>query len=211
MMAALKASGLPLLSNSRLDGFTARHPVIDGYKPTKTLLYEVGRSFYLRPNLMRDLVANDIDLGIKVFYDGLPVLPVGEYTVIFMHRDPGEIAESLLKLEKYKQSFNKDESLGDDGHTSLFEIRDVDMGVEANQYPFHVYRKYKPDDVQHCLDIVKQRRDIDVIEVQFSDLIKNPVKTLNFIRKTPCGRIRVPIDVEKAAAVIDPDWYRCVA
>ena len=202
MMAALKASGLPVLSNARLDDFTARHPVIDGYKPTKDLFYEVGRKFYMSPVEMRNFIRRD-ETAIKIFYDGLPILPAGNYTVIFMQRDPKEIVESLKHVDKYKESFNN--------HNKLKKMAVHPQKVAPINYPFDVYAEYKPEDVQHCLDIAKARKDIDVIEVQFSDLVENPAKTLNFIRQTPLGRIRVPIDVDKAVAVIDPDWYRCVA
>ena len=202
MMAALKASGLPIVSNVRLDDFTAQHPMIDGYKPTKGLLLEAGRAFYMHPKVMRKFVRENDEIGIKVFFDGLPILPVGEYTVIFMQRDADEIIESLARVDRYKRSYNSK------GTSKVFEERDDDR---SNRYPFDVYSKYRPDDVEQCLEIVKQRRDVEVVEVQFSDLIKDPVKTLQSIRKTPLGRVRVPIDVDKAAAIIDPDWYRCVA
>ena len=193
MMAALSAAGLPVLSNARLDDFLRDQPEIDGYRPVKLGYYEVGRSFYLNPLVMRRFVAEHDGVALKVFYDGLPVLPAGEYTVIFMHRDPQEIIKSLERVDKYKESIRQEKN------------------PKSNRYPFDVYAEYRPDDVQHCLEIVRARKDIDVVEVQFRDLVESPVETLNSIKHTPLGRVRVPIDVDKAAEVIDPDWYRCVA
>jgi hypothetical protein len=187
-MAALKASGLPVLSNIRLDDFLEKQPFIDGYKPVKLGYYEVGRTFYLNPGVMRRFVAEHNEIGIKVFYDGLPVLPVSEYTVIFMQRDSAEIIASLERVDEYKKEINQDLNTG------------------KNRYPFDVYYKYIPEDVQHCLDIARQRRDINVIEVQFKDLIHNPIQTFERLRAKG-----VPINVDNAEKIVDPEWYRCVA
>ena len=190
MMTALNAGGMPCLSNSKLDEHTAKQRRIDGYKPTKDLLYEVGRDFYMRPGVVRKFVSEHDDIALKVFYDGLPILPVHDYTVIFMQRDLEEIKLSIKAVDRY---------------------RDASIGSKVNKqesYPFNVYTDHRPADVKQCLDIAKSRSDMSVIEVWFRDLIENPIETLKAIKHTPLGRMRVPIDTAKAAEVIDPDWYR---
>lgn len=196
MMAALKASGLPVLSNARLDDFTATHPLIDGYKPTKDLLLEVGRAIYMNPSFMRDFVKDNDEIGVKVFYDGLPVLPRGDYTVIFMQRDPDEIRDSIERVDRYKKSFNQKDKKR---HIPIHP-------KEINRYPFDVYAEYKPEDVIHSLEIAKQRKDMRVIEVQFKDLIANPIAVFERLRVKG-----VPVHVDNAQKIVDPDWYRCVA
>jgi hypothetical protein len=194
MMAALKASGLSYVSNSKLNDQVAQQPLVDGYKPSKDGVWEVGRKFYSNPKVMRDFVNSQDEIAIKVFYDGLPILPKGEYTVIFMQRDPAEIIESLARVGQ---------------HTAA--LKNAALTQANDTYPFDVYADYNPEDVQHCLDIAKQRKDCRVIEVQFRDLIEQPEKTLRSIKYNPLDRERVPIDIEKAVKVIDPDWYRSVA
>ena len=194
MMSALKASGLSYISNSKLDELIARQSTIDGYKPSKDGVWEVGRQFYCNPTLMRNFVKYQDEIAIKVFYDGLPTLPAGGYTVIFMQRNPAEIIESLANVVQHTMA-----------------IKNAALSQPNDTYPFDVYADYNPEDVQHCLDIAKQRKDMNVIEVNFRDLIEQPEKTLEAIKYTPLGRERVPIDIKKAVKVIDPDWYRCVA
>jgi hypothetical protein len=186
MMGVLKASGLPFISNAKTDELVKKQPVINGYKPTKNGYFEVGRNFYSNAQCMRDFVRDQDETAIKIFYDGLPILPAGKYTVIFMQRDSVEIIESLKRFDEYRQTFKQ---------------RPVD---ENDSYPFDLYAEYKPADVQHCLDIAKQRNDINVIEVNFKDLIDNPIQVFERLKKNG-----VPIDADND--VIDPDWYRCVA
>ncbi len=182
MMTALNAGGMPCLSNSKLDEHTLKQRRIDGYKPTKNILYEVGRDFYMTPGAIRKFVSENDEIALKVFYDGLPILPAHEYTVIFMQRNLEEITLSIKAVDKY---------------------RDAALGRKVNKqesYPFNVYHDHRPADVRQCLDIAKTRSDMNVIEVCFRDLIEEPVRVLE--------SLNIPIDVGKAAKAIDPDWYR---
>ena len=50
------------------------------------------------------------------------------------------------------------------------------------------------------LDYLKRRRDVSVRAVNYVDVIESPVRELD--------RIEWPFQVEQAAAVVDPAWYR---
>ena len=50
--------------------------------------------------------------------------------------------------------------------------------------------------------MIKQRRDIDLLEFQYKDLVKEPHAVYEMMKLRGW-----PIDVERAAAVIDPKKY----
>ena len=187
MMKALHCGGLPVLCNSKIDDNCKRLPEVDGYKPTPTgLQFEIGQSFYMDPDFMAQYVVKNPGSAVKVFFDGLPNLPAHDYVVVFMHRDPGEIRESLQRAEDYRKAIN---------------MRDN----RKDRLPFDVYKDYTPEHVDYCYRIARQRRDMKVIDVNFVDLVRKPIEVLSWIRNI------IPIDLEKAAEAIDPDWYRCRA
>lgn len=53
------------------------------------------------------------------------------------------------------------------------------------------------------LRTLRQRRDIDVVELQYRDVVSDPLAWMNLLRQRGW-----PIDAEKAAAVVDPQQCR---
>jgi len=152
----------------------------DGYIPNPGPLLEVGGN-YRNPGWMRELVD---DAVVKIFFDGLPYLPRGNYRVIFMIRDEWEIVDSCERVDKHLRS----------------------VGIPENPVsnaPFYVYRPYSQDDIDHVLGICEARSDIDLIKVNFADLMKHPKHELETLRL-----LGVPIKVDRATSVIDPSYYR---
>jgi len=183
MMRALNQGGLDFLADKELQSEWNQAPQ-DGYQPLPDGgLFELGRNSYINPKIMRMLIDKAPDqICIKVFFDGLPVLPVSDYTVIFMRRDADEIEQSMQAVDRYKRK------------------RDFPVHKRA-RLPFDVYAPYDANNLKHCLDIAKARQDMKVLEVEFRDLVEDPGAVLT--------RLELPIDIEKAASAIDPDWYRC--
>lgn len=176
------------LANGQTDGtriFAARDRTLgnierDGYRPIPGLFLEVGQN-YKNAEWLRKMPDN---IFVKIFFDGLPNLPLGKYKIIFMVRDEWEINHSVERAEKHIRSF----------------------GVPPNppsDSTFYVYRPYSQADVNHVLGICEARSDIDLIKVNFTDLIKHPKHEFETLRLRG-----VPIDPDKAASVIDPSYYR---
>ena len=184
MMKALVSGGIPAATNKRIDRINNKMPVVRGYMPNpRGALWEMGHEFYMVPDLMRAFVDNHQDCAIKIFFDGLPWLPVCEqgYTVIFMRRPDEEIRASVETFEKYRGEI-------------------MQQSNPKDKRPFDIYRDYNPDHVQWCLDIAKQRRDITVHEVWFADLVDDPVGVIE--------GLGLPVDVKASATAIDHKWYR---
>ena len=176
MMAALGAGGLSIIANLDLEHYN-QGP--DGYKPNPKKLYEVGQSAYLSPWILEGLLMEGT--AIKVFFDGLPTLPAGDYRVLFMTRDPAEIEESSrIAREAVMQSCGE-----------------VSRG---GRVPFDVYSPYSQAAIDWVLGICEQRQDVDLSVVDFRELVKTP--------ETVLERLRLPIDLDRAAAEINPDFYR---
>jgi len=165
--------------------FAARDRILgnverDGYRPIPGLFLEVGQS-YKDAEWLRQMPDN---IFVKIFFDGLPNLPLGKYKVIFMVRDEWEINHSIDRAEKHIRS----------------------MGVPENppsDDTFYIYRKYSQDDIDHVLGICEARSDIDLIKVNFTDMIKHPKHEFETLRLRG-----IPIDPEKSALAIDPSYYR---
>jgi hypothetical protein len=126
---------------------------------------------------------------VKIFFDGLIALPSGKYLIIFMERDPLEIKASLKRVDDHL------DKLG--GRTNLV--------IEA---PFDVYRDYNQEDIDHVKGIMRERRDVRLLEVDFRELVEDPIAVFNKIKYTPIGRERLDLDVERAASFIKPEFYR---
>jgi hypothetical protein len=180
MMQALHA-GMPdhILASTHADQRTGNieHK---GYVPNPGPLLEVGGN-YLDAKFLRELPDNVL---IKIFFDGLPNLPAGDYKVIFMIRDEWEINDSCKKADKHLRAIGVPENLPSDS-------------------TFYLFRPYNQDDIDHVLGICEARSDISLIKVNYSDVIKHPKHEFETLRL-----LGVPIDPAKAAAVIDPEYYR---
>lgn len=184
MMKALISGGIPAATNRRVDAFNNKIPTVNGYRPSpRGSLWEMGHEFYLNPDVLHWFVNNHFDCALKIFFDGLPWLPVCEqgYTVIFMRRPDEEIIASVESVERYRNEV-------------------MQKPNPKDKRPFDVYRGYNPNHVQWCLEIAKQRRDIELHEVWFADLINDPAGVID--------ELGLPVDVQMASSAIDPKWYR---
>ena len=152
----------------------------DGYSPNPGNLYEIGRGFYIDAVFLRAMPDKSI---VKILYDGLTNLPKGEYVVIWMDRDPKEILDSVTKSDAHLR----------------------EMGVRENKpspFTFDVFRPYKREDLDHVKGIMEVREDIQLVTVNFKDLIEDPRREFTRISEY------LPIDVVKASEVVRPEYYR---
>lgn len=108
--------------------------------------------------------------AIKLLPTALPFIPARPTTVIWMRRDPTEIRRS------YERTFPKD-----------------NFDKKFPQWP-------RTHDIQLQIirPILGDRRSITLFEVQYRDVIADPVGTLSAL----------PIDYRKAAAAVDASLYR---
>lgn len=108
--------------------------------------------------------------AIKLLPTSLTCLPVRPTTVIWMRRDPVEIRQS------YERTFPAE-----------------DFDRKFPQWP-------RTHDVQirSIQPILKDRRSIELIEVQYADVIADPLGALSAL----------PIDFRKAASAVDATLYR---
>lgn len=182
MMHALNAGGIPAVTSIEMDRRSAEYPSINGYVPTPIEhQYEIGRLVYLNGESMRNFVKAHPGTAIKVFFDGLPTLPVSEYTVIFMRRNSEEIKASVKQVEDFRALIKMGKNPTDAGY-------------------FDVYKDYNSADIKHCLDIAQARSDMDVKVVWFDQLIAEPQETLE--------KLELPFDAAEAAKAINPEFYR---
>jgi hypothetical protein len=156
------------------------------YKPVPGRLWEVGQRFYTSARFLRAIPDDSL---IKIFYDGLPNLPGGDYVIIFMVRDPEEIKESVKRTDAHLRA------------TGVAENK-------SNPLTFNVYRPYNKENIDHVLSICEVRRDFRVIMVNYKDVIEDPEREFRKIKYSAVDHIQVDIDIEKAAAKINPELYR---
>ena len=152
----------------------------NGYIPNPGHLLEVGGNYRVA-KFLREMPD---EVLIKIFFDGLPNLPSGDYKVIFMLRDEWEILDSCAAAEKHIRAIGVPENPPSDA-------------------AFYVYRPYSQDDIDHVLGICEARSDIQLIKVNYSDLIKHPKHEFETLRL-----LGVPLDPDKSAAVVNPSYYR---
>jgi hypothetical protein len=186
MMQALNAGGLGIIHVPELEG---GNPEYNGYQPNPGGLYELGLGQYMCAKLLRMLP----DKGaVKILFDGLPCLPKGKYTIIFMSRNAKEIEKSTARVDEH--------ILNQPGRQrGLASKVDEITGI----LPFCVYRPYNQDDINHVLGICETRADMEVIHVNYADVITNPYMVFEGLVK--CG---IPINVDDAVSVINPRLYR---
>jgi len=183
MMNALHAGGLPVIFQPEQEKFNKE---INGFAPNPSKLLEVGQQYYMNAHFLRNIPDDSL---IKVLYDGLPCLPLGKYTIVFMLRDEAEINDSLARSDAHLRT----------------------RGVKPNPpkpFTFDVFRPYKQEDIDHVLGIMSNRMDVNLIKVQYKDVVDDPIGLLQSICESPLGRLRIPIDIETAAKTIQPGHYR---
>ena len=176
MMGALQAGGIPVVFNPDLEKMNIG---TNGYKPNPVSLYEIGRIAYMEPGLLHQLLLDGH--AIKIFFDGLPTLPKGDYKIIYMVRDVDEINESLrIALENVRSAGERPNSGG--------------------QKPFDVYSPYAQKEIDWVLGICDARSDIDLCMVDYHDLVNDPGRVLE--------ELHLPINIGAAAKAIDEKHYR---
>ena len=189
LMAAIYAgSKLGLMIAASMDAYgrpidyEERQSDPDGYTPNPGGAYEVGTVAYLMADFLRSIPPDSL---IKILFDGLPNLPKGEYKILFCERDPKEIEASTKRVEEY---------LGDNAFDSL-ELTKL--------LPFSCFRPYSQEEVDHVKGICSVRQDIDLITVNYDDVISNPLGVFNRLKS-----LGWPIDPQVSAEMIDPQLYR---
>lgn len=148
------------------------------YVPNPDGLWEVGQAYYSNAKFLREIPDGSL---LKILYDGLPCLPKGNYKVIFMLRDEEEINASCNRLDEHLEQ----------------------TGVGANPArigAFDVFRPYRQDDIDHVLGICEARSDIELIKLNYRDVVEHPYEAFS--------SLGMPIDAEKAASVVKPEYYR---
>lgn len=156
----------------------------DGYIPNPGPLFEVGGNYY-DPKWLREQPEG---LIVKIFFDGLPYLPAGEWVVIFMERDPREIIDSCKRAERH--------------------LRDTGVPITRPRLGFDVYAPYNQEDIDHVKGILSHRIDVKLVCINYADLVNDPIKTLKKVKYTPLGHERIALDVERASKVINSQYWR---
>ena len=203
-----RRTGSSMMMNALYDGmneggvlfapeFEELNPQIGDYKPNPNGLWEVGFRQYMNAQFLRDMPDGAI---VKIMSDGLPNLPNGQYVVIYMHRDIHEMNLSIETADKHLRAYAK--------QTGRIRRSQEAVDDKTELLPFCVFRDWNLDDEEHILGIMDARKDIDLIEVNYADVIADPEKAFKRIKWTPLGRQRMNLDIRKAAAVIDPKLWR---
>ena len=172
------------------------NPEIEGWRANPNGLWEVGLLNYLNAEFLRGIPADGL---VKILFDGLVNLPVAKHKhiVIFMTRDPEEIRASLETVDKKLDQYATE--------SGLVRNKSEDP-IPA--LPFSCFRDYNQADIDHVLSICRQRLDIDLVEIDFKDLIKDPEWVFERIAHTPLGKKRLKLDIKKAVSAIDPKLHR---
>ena len=179
-MEALHQGGLPIIYQPGQEKIGRQES--DGYTPNPGPLHEVGQMWYMKPNFQRLMPDGSL---VKILFDGIPHLPRGEYKIIWMDRNVKEIKASCERVDKH--------------------LRQVGVKEHPERtYPFDSFRDYNQEDMDHVLGICQARSDMDLIPVFFRDVIKYPGVVFESLKNI----YDIPIDPEKAAAVIDKKHYR---
>lgn len=187
MVKALHEGGLGALYAPAME---EANPTCNGYTPNPGGLWEVGAVAYLDAKFLRMIPDGAL---IKILFDGLPNLPKGNWKVIFMYRDPSEITESYRRVDEHIVSTGKESAFN-------HEITRI--------LPFCAYRTYDQEAIDHVLGICEARKDIEVINVNYLDVVQNPESSFERIKYYPSGKLRIDIDVGKASNVVDSKLYR---
>jgi hypothetical protein len=161
------------------------------YQPNPNGLYEVGVLQYLNAKFTRKLEHGCL---IKILYDGLPSLPASDYKIVFMTRNEDEVRASCDRVMAYNM-----ESCGEN-----YDRLKAEEETRTHALPFYCLRPHSSQDVHHVLGICRQRRDFDLIKVDYGDVIRDPEKEFNRL-----ADLGIPIDPMKSAKTIDKKLHRC--
>ena len=186
MMKALHVGGIPAIYMPDLE---AANPDENGYRPNPGGLYEVGLNQYVNADFLRSIPDDSV---VKILFDGLLFLPYRDYKIIWMERDLEEVEASTERVDQH---------LIDSSDGKLRAA--IDARKITNILTFCCFRPYNQTDMDHVLGICEARSDMQVIKIQFSELIRQPRRVFTTLKL-----MGVPINVHKAAAVIDEKLYR---
>ena len=180
MMKALHEGGIPAIYQPDLD-VEANPKSDEDYQANPGGLLEVGAGYYLNAEFLRRIPDESV---IKIMYDGLASLPARAYKIVFMLRDPDEIATSLERMD------------------SFLKRHDIKPGADWPS-AFNCFRPYKQEDIDHVIGICDLRADISLIRINFKDVIEHPGHELETLRL-----FGFPIDVKKAVTAVNSKLYR---
>jgi hypothetical protein len=191
--------GLSVLFDENLQGRESE-PDENGYAPNHPSgLFEVGYYNQLKPQFLRAVRDRQPICALKITWDCLVYLPKGEWIIIFMDRSAEEIDASCAKVDDY---------IRDHGSAKMNDQRNNQLKKISKTLPFSCFRRYSHDDVEHVLGIMGERRDVELLRVNYQDVINNPEKVFSDLKYTPLDKERIPIDAKMSASVIDKNLYR---
>ena len=110
---------------------------------------------------------------IKVLFRGLGNLYPGNYKVVYMLRNPEEISASMEKVG----------------------MRPRRLGWSRPEDYFDV--------MQHYLTVADNRKDMEIIQMWYSDVIDDPIKAFGKVKA-----FGIPVDVRLASKVVTSNLYR---
>ena len=189
MMHALACSvtGSAVVITKEGNGERQGNVIHNGYIPNPRGLYEVAgntrKAEFLRKHCDKH------HLILKVLFDRLVYLPTSRYKIVFMERDEEEIKASVEQVNKHFKAIN-------------FEA--------AQEFPdfvqtFSVSRPYNREDIDHVLGIMDVRSDVELLRVQYADLVAEPIATFQRVAEFLAPH---QLNVGIAASTIDEKYYR---
>jgi hypothetical protein len=168
MMGCLVSGGMPPYYSSIREDRMKRMRK-DDYV-INTDFYEVGQDQYMNLGFSSELPDN---ICVKIQAIGLPLLAGAKYwKIIMMRRDPEAIRES------YKGAFGK---------------QSWNRMKESQCWPEYYYRR-----IDGVKSIMEARRDVELIELWYDDVLADPVSAMQKI-----NAMGIPIDTMKAASYVD--------
>ncbi len=135
--------------------------------------WEVGQANYMQFGYTSTLPD---ECCVKIQSIGLPILSSGEYKIVFMRRNPETIKISYIRA---------------------FGEIDFDKQYGDN------WLEYYEELTSGVIGIMRQRRDVDLIEVNYNDVVNNPELEMNKLKD-----FGIPIDVNKAKLVPNTEYRR---
>ena len=134
------------------------NPEVNGWMANPGGLWEVGSRRYLEADFLRGMPDGSL---VKIFFDGLVNLPHDDYKIIFMNRDVEEIKMSMDSVDNH--------------------ISRPDVSRKVELLTFSAFKPYSQDDIDHVLGIMDARKDVELIEIDYAEVLENPEKAFRKI------------------------------
>lgn len=185
MMQACEAGGMEVVRSKQRDVFNAAHSD-SNYKPNPESLYEPAMKDVRNPQWWKSQAGK----VVKCVAPWLKYLPVSEYSVVFMLRDPEEIRQSFEA--SWLQRGANEMVNSDTTYVAPYGTR---LSLPTDVLRSKIY---------DALDELANRRDVqNVLALNYRwDVLENPSKAFEKVAKY------WPIDPVRAAAVVDRECYR---